>query len=102
MGSPVSVIVANLFMEELEKKAIESFHNEVRVWKRYADDTCVVIKKEHVGALHSHLNRQFTGVSFTVEEETDRSLPFLDVEVRRGEHGSLKTAVFRKATHTDR
>ena len=102
MGSPVSVIVANLFMEELEKKAIDTFDHEVRVWKRYVDDTFVVLKKEHVGALHSHLNRQFTGVSFTVEEEADRSLPFLDVEVRRGEDGSLKTAVFRKATHTDK
>ena len=84
MGSPVSVIVANSFTEELEKKAIDTFHHEVRVWKRHVDDTFVMIKREHVGALHSHLKRQFTGVSFTVEEETDRNLPFLDVEVRRG------------------
>ena len=102
MGSPVSVIVANLFMEELEKRALESFGQGVRVWRRYVDDTFVVVKKEQVGALHRHLNNQSDGISFTVEEEREGTLAFLDVEVTRGELGSLKTAVFRKATHTDK
>ena len=61
----------------------------------------MVLKKEQVGALHRHLNDQFNGVEFTVEEEKQGSFAFLDVEVRRTRDGSIETAVFRKETHTE-
>ena len=102
MGSPVSVVIANLFMEEVEQKAIQSFSHDVKVWKRYVDDTFVVIRAEHVDAFHEHLNDQFPGVSFTLEKESAGLLSFLDVEVSRCADGSLKTSVFRKITHTDK
>ena len=102
MGSPVSVVVANLFMEELEEKSLQSFTYGVKVWKRYVDDTFVVIEKGCVDALHEHLNAQAPGVSFTVEGEKDGAIAFLDVEVRRTNGKSVDTAVFRKATHTDK
>ena len=41
-------------------------------------------------------------VQFTVEQETDNQLPFLDVLVMRDEDGKLKITVYRKKTHTDR
>ena len=90
MGSPVSVVVANLFMEEFEQEALKSFPHQVKVWKRYIDDTFVVLKTEHVEGLYRHLNDQFQGVSFTVERESSGILPFLDVEVRRSLDGSLQ------------
>ena len=65
------------------------------------DDTFVVVKKEYVGTLHSHLNNQVSGVSFTVEEK-EGAHPFLGVDVRWDENGSLRTAVFRKMMHMDR
>ena len=102
MGSPVSVVVANLFMEDLEEKSLRSFSQEVKVWKRYVDDTFVVVKREQVDALHEHLNEQVSGVSFTVEKKQDGVLPFLDVEVKRNQNGSVGTTVFRKVTHTDK
>ena len=101
MGSPVSVVVANLFMEEVEQSSLQSFTHPVKTWKRYVDDTFVVIKKDHVDALHEHLNSQASGVAFTVEREKGGVLHFLDVEVRRLQDGSVKTAVYRKMTHTD-
>ena len=38
MGSPVSVVVANLFMESFESSALQSFSHPVKLWRRY-DDT---------------------------------------------------------------
>ena len=102
MGSPISVVVANLFMENIEEKALQSFTCEVKVWKRYVDDTFVVLKAKDLDALHGHLNTQADGVAFTVEREKDGCLPFLDVEVRRADDGMLRTGVYRKSTHTDR
>ena len=34
MGSPVSVTVANLVMEDVEERAMEIYHTRIPVWKR--------------------------------------------------------------------
>ena len=39
---------------------------------------------------------------FTPEREKDRHLPFLDLNVSRGEQGNLETSAYRKPTHTDK
>ena len=58
MGSPVSPIVANLFMEDLEQRAMESASEELRpaLWKRYVDNTLEVIKRGKVDEWSAHLN----------------------------------------------
>ena len=33
MGFPVSVVVANLVMEDVEERALDSFHSPPRFWK---------------------------------------------------------------------
>ena len=44
MRSPISPIVANLYMEEFAIKAINTADYLPRIWKRYVDDTCVIIE----------------------------------------------------------
>ena len=42
MGSPLPPIVANLFMEDFEAKALASARLLPKLWKRYVDDTNVI------------------------------------------------------------
>ena len=105
MGSPVSPIVANLFMEDLEQRAMASASGELRptLWKRYVDDTLEVIKRGKVDEWSAHLNNMDpTGsIKFTHEIETDNTIAFLDTLLERKEDGSVKVKVYRKKTHTN-
>jgi len=48
MVSPVSPILANLVMEDIENKAMTEFHHPPKVWIHCVDDTFVVMKREHL------------------------------------------------------
>ena len=56
MGSPISPLVANLFMEDFEPRAISSAPNPPRVLLMYVDDTIVIHKAEHTQQFLNHLN----------------------------------------------
>ena len=43
MGSPVSVSIANLAMEDVEERAQALYDVQLPFWKRYVDDVCTVV-----------------------------------------------------------
>ena len=102
MGSPVSAVVANLYMEFFEKLALETASTRPRLWKRYVDDTFWIPKKGSNDELLHHLNGVRPTIKFTVEQEEDRTLPFLDTLLRRTEDGSLDVSIYRNPMHMDR
>ena len=102
MGSPVSVSVANLVMEEIEERALTSFGTQLPFWKRYVDDTITAVPEERVSELLDHLNSIKDSINFTVEVEKDNQIPFLDILLTHEADGSINTAVYRKPTHTDK
>jgi hypothetical protein len=103
MGSPLSPIVANIYMEELETMALNSTIQRPRMWRRYVDDTFVIWPYDDTALrdFHQHLNKQNPAIQFTIEEETEGKIPFLDVLVTR-DGRRMKTSVYRKPTHTGR
>ena len=68
MGSPVSPIVTNLYMECFERKALWSAINPPRAWYRFVDDTWVLQKQAHKQAVLDHINSMDPAIKFTVEE----------------------------------
>ena len=102
MGSPVSAVVANLYMEHFEQIALGTALHRPRFWKRYVDDTLCILGSEEVDELLLHINQVRPSIKFTVEVEKDGCLPFLDTLITRKEDGSLGFSVYRKPTHTDR
>ena len=103
MGSPLSPVVANIFMEALEDRALSSFTHQPRMWVRYVDYTFVIWphSQEALRDFHNHLNQQNPAIQFTMEEEKEDKIAFLDVLVKRVGN-KARTSVYRKPTHTDR
>ena len=101
MGSPVSAVIANIFMEDFEERAIASAIYKPKIWKRYVDDTFTILDRDQVDGFLQHLNNQQPTIRFTMETEKDNSIPFLDTSVIRDPNGVLTTNVYRKPTHTD-
>ena len=101
MGSPVSALMANLTMEYVERKILAEFPAVV-YWKRFVDDTWVVLPQSDVSRFHTYINSIEPSIKFTMEEEEDRKISFLDVEIDRSTDESVSFGVYRKATHTGR
>ena len=102
MGSSISSIVANLFMEDFEKKATDSSPHLPCFWRRFVDDTFTIIYAAHKESFLEHLNSIDDHIQFTSEDSRpDSSMPFLDILIIPNQDGSLSTTVYRKPTHTD-
>ena len=102
MGSPLSPVVANIYMEYFENLAIKSTTKKPTIWLRYVDDTFVIWRhgKEQLKGFLEHLNSIKDNIKFTMEEEKQGQLHFLEVLVERVTQ-QFHTSVFRKPTHTD-
>ncbi|XP_078599380.1 uncharacterized protein LOC144874745 [Branchiostoma floridae x Branchiostoma japonicum] len=101
MGSPVSPIVCNLYLEHLEQRALRTALNPPLWWYRYVDDTHTKLKKTYADEFTDHLNSLDPDIKFTFEKEENRSLAFLDTLTTVQEDVSLRVTIYRKPTHTD-
>ena len=102
MGSPISPVVANLYMENFEQKAISTAPHPPYLWKRFVDDTFTIIESSQKRAFLDHINYFDQHIQFACEEQReDGFTPFLDILVMPNEDGSPSSTVYRKPTHTD-
>ena len=83
MGSPVSVVVAEIVMQNIEEQALASYKRIIPLWLRYVDDTFTTLHKDEIDDFHEHLNRQNAHIQFTKEIEDNDKIPFLDCLVIR-------------------
>jgi len=101
MGSPLAPLLADIFMIQLENKLMTQLRGaEVMWYKRYVDDTFVLVDKNaNIDNIKYILNSYHPDIQFTSADEKDNELPFLDVLVHRdGKY--FTTSVYRKPTYT--
>ncbi|XP_068749144.1 uro-adherence factor A-like [Montipora capricornis] len=69
MGSPVSVAVAEIVMQNIEEQALASYKRTIPLWLRYVDDTLPKIHKDESDDFQEHLDIQNAHIYSTKEIE---------------------------------
>ena len=105
MGSPLSAPMANIFLCYHEQKWLDECPVEFKplLYRRYVDDTFLVFRKnEDITKFYEYLNNKHKNIKFTIENEQNNSLSFLDIQLNKtGNIGNgFSLGIFRKATFT--
>lgn len=106
MGSPLSGTLANIYLNYFERTYVNNnnnkYFNNLLYWHRYVDDILVLFNGTHrqLNNMHKYLNSRHDKINFTLELETDKSINFLDLNIKNIDH-QHNFRIFRKPTQTD-
>ena len=87
-------------MQAYKHTAIFMALHPPKVCERFADDVCSILKRTHVENISDHIKNLHQNIKFTIEEETNGELTFLDTLLERN-NGKTSVFVYRKPTYTD-
>ena len=99
MGSPVSPVIANLYMEYFANVALNSVDRPPDIWFRYVDDTCTVLHVYDIDRFTQHINSIDEHIQFTIEPENDNKMPFLDTCIHVNNDASTKISLQKTDPH---
>ncbi|XP_067625861.1 uncharacterized protein [Eurosta solidaginis] len=101
IGSPTSIVIADIIMEELLENTTAKLTRTPRCITKYVDDLFAIINENDVKSTLDALNSFDKNIKFTTELEDDGKLPYLDtIIIRRG--NQLKLKWYKKSTSTGR
>ena len=87
-------------MQGYKRTAITTVLHPRKVWERFADDVFSILKRTHLEKFFHHINNLHQNIKFTMEEESNGELAFLDTLLKQN-NGEISVLVYRKPTHTD-
>ncbi|XP_071050953.1 HEAT repeat-containing protein 1 homolog [Onthophagus taurus] len=103
MGSPLSGLLSDIFLNNLEKEILNTNNPNILLWRRYVDDVLIIWNNKDLDSIHSfyaYINGLHNDINFTMEIEEDNKLNFLDLTLTN--NAKLITFdIYRKPTQTD-
>jgi len=102
MGSPLSPILADIVMDDLETHCLSNLDFIVNLFYRYVDDIFLIIPKAKLDSVLLSFNNYHPRLKFTCEIECNNTLNFLNTSVIRTDSGVLTTNWYRKPTFSGR
>ena len=99
MGSPLGPLLADIFMAKLERNQMSELISNFAYYVRFVDDTFVLCnERASTRQILKQLNQCHPAIKFTVEEEVNDALSFLDVSVLRNRNDIATTRLHFKPT----
>jgi len=100
MGSPLSPIIANIVMDDLESRALNKLNINIPFYYRYVDDIAMAVSCHKSQAVLDTFNSLHPKLQFTMEND-GKKLNFLDVTIINN-NGVLDFDIYRKPTFSRR
>ncbi|CAM4855531.1 unnamed protein product [Rotaria socialis] len=103
MGSPLAPILADIFISKLELKLNKFSINKPLIWKRYVDDVfCIFHNSQKISKFLISINKWHKNIKFTLQNEEDDEIAFLDVLIIRDKtNNKYTTTLYKKPTNTN-
>ena len=79
MGSPISPILVDIVMQDLEHKVIHSLDFHLHTNYRYVDGTFLIIPHNKIDYVLQKFNSYHPCLKFTHEIESNNSISFLNI-----------------------
>ena len=89
-----------LLCRKLKRKSLITPCKYILCWRRNVDDIFAVIPKDGKEILLNHINSINENIWFTIENEVNQEIPFLDMKIMRQFDGSTKFTIHRKNRYT--
>jgi hypothetical protein len=104
MGSPISGIIAEIFLQFLENRHLNQLLDEKSIifYTRYVDDIFVIYNTDRTTPkkIHDYLNNLHPNLEFTPTMEENNSISFLDLLITQ-QPSAIEIDIYRKPTVTD-
>jgi hypothetical protein len=99
IGSPLSPVLCNVFMENFERRAIVIFPTKPSLFLFYVDDISVEWPEDEtpIEDFYNYLNSLTPHIKSTLERDKEGILAFHEVKIKKI-HNKLETAEYRKPT----
>lgn len=102
MGNTISPILAQIVMTVLLNFCVPLLSFRTPIVYQYVDDLLLSIPEDMTAETLTIFNSFDPHINFTVEEETENSVPFLDTRVMRCEGNQIKLDWYQKPTSSGR
>ena len=66
-----------------------------KVWERFVDDVYSILKRTHLENFFHHINNPHQNIKFTMDEESNGELAFLDASLKRNNR-EISVMAYRK------
>jgi len=83
MGSPLSPVIADIVMRDLETYCLNSINCQLTFYYRYVDDIVMAVSPDNINLIFDTFNSFHDRIKFTIEYEESRSISFLDFNNRK-------------------
>ena len=89
MKSPISPIIADFVMQDLEKNCLSRIDFTIPLYFRYVDDTLIIIPKNKIDFVVSVFDSYHDRLKFTHELEKVNTLNFFNISLIRNYDNSI-------------
>ena len=103
MGSALSIVLADIVMNELICSTLNKIQYDIPFFKRYVDDIITAVPKNEINSFCNIFNTFHPKLQFTYEIENDsREIDFLDIKIKINYDNSITTLWCTKKTWSAR